>query len=584
MKFSMSFAAISLATLLCATASAQQQQAPAGLTEGMDPAIARRMAIPPADPVTFNIAPATNEWLTWGYDQERTGWNRAETTLSPKNVKGLKQVWSTQLNIPIDKYVLSSMTAPVVVAGVQTSQGAKDLLFIHGANDTLFAVDANSGQQVWSKSFTNPNKSTAPVRDWLCPKTPNATPTIDKARGIVFFITNDGMLRGLNLADGADRLTPVAMVAPFARAWSLNLIDNVIYSPSGRACGEITDKTSLEYTAAISGLRRAGSGPLLDASAVNAADVRDLAKPVVTHFFTSGARPAAPWGRGGVVRAPGGVVLETSNGRYDPAAGDFSESVLKIAPRAARIMDSFTPSNWMDNLMHDLSGSANPVVFNFAGKTLLAVSQKEAVLRILDANSLGGANHQTPLWQSSKLGNDQKTGTDPGRGVWGAIATYENNGRRFLYLPMLGNPSKDAPVFPTTNGPIPNGSIMAFEVKNDAGKISAVPVWTSADMIMPDPPVVANGVVYALSTGGQAMQNGAKPGDPRMPYDVSAVLRSTPVSSMVLYAYDAESGKQLWSSGKTLTDWVHFSEPVVALGKIFVATHDGHVIAFGLKK
>jgi outer membrane protein assembly factor BamB len=589
MKFSTSFAVITMTSLLCAGASLAQQQAPApqnasGLTEGMDPAIARRMAVPPADPVTFNIPPASNEWLTWGYDQERTGWNRAETTLTPSNVKGLKQIWSTQLTVPVDKYVMSTMTAPVLVAGVQTAQGAKDLLFIHGANDALFALDANSGQIVWQKNFTNPNKSTAPVRDWLCPKTPNATPTIDKARGILFFITNDGMLRGLSLADGADRLTPVAMVAPFARAWSLNLIDNVIYSPSGRACGEITDKTSLEYTAAISGLRRAGSGPLLDASAVNAADVNDLAHPVVTHFFTSGARPAAPWGRGGVVRAPGGVVLETSDGRYDPAGGDFSESVLKLSPRAARLMDSFTPTNWMDNLMHDMSGSANPVVFNFAGKTLIAVSQKEAVLRILDATNLGGQNHQTPLWQSSKLGNDQKTGTDPGRGVWGAIATYENNGRRFLKLPDLGNPSKDAPAFPVTNGPIPNGSIMAFEVKNDGGKISAVPAWTSTDMIMPDPPVVANGVVYALSSGGQAMQNGVKPGDPRMPYDVSAVLRSTPVSNMVLTAYDAQSGKQLWSSGKALPDWVHFSEPVVALGKIFVATHDAHVVAFGLKK
>ena len=583
MKIQASLAAISLVSLLCAGASLAQPPA-AGLTEGVDPAIARRMAIPPADPVVFNIPPATNEWLTWGYDQERTGWNRAETSLNTKNVKGLKQIWSTQLNVPVDKYVMSTMTAPVVVAGVQTAQGVKDLLFIHGANDVLFAVDAGSGQTVWQKAYTNPHKSTAPVRDWLCPKTPNATPTIDKARGIVFFISNDGMLRGLNLADGADRLTPVAMVAPFARAWSLNLIDNVIYSPSGRACGEITDKNSMEYAAAMSGLRRAGSGPLLDASALNAADVHDLAKPVVTHFFTSGARPAAPWGRGGAVRAPGGVVLETSNGRYDPAAGDFSESVLKIAPRAARIMDSFTPSNWMDNLMHDLSGSANPVVFNFAGKTLLAVSQKEAVLRILDATNLGGANHQTPLWQSSKLGNDQKTGTDPGRGVWGAIATYENSGRRFLYLPMLGNPSKDAPVFPKTNGPIPNGSIMAFEVKSDGGKISAVPAWTSTDMIMPDPPVVANGVVYALSSAGQARQNSAKDGDPRMPYDVSAVLRSTPVSNMTLYAYDAETGQQLWSSGKTLTDWVHFSEPVVALGKIFVVTHDAKVVAFGLKK
>ena len=584
MKFSTSFAAITVASLLCAGASmAQQQQAPTGLSEGMDPAIARRMAVEPPAPVTFDIPPATNEWLTWGYDQERTGWNRAETSLGPKNVGKLKQLWSTQLQVPVDQYVLSTMTAPTVAAGVATPSGPKDLLFILGANDTLFAVDANTGQQLWSKSFPNPAAPKKP-KEWLCPGTVNDTPTIDKARGVIFFITGDGKLRGLNLADGAERLTPVSMTAPFARAWSLNLIDNVLYSTSGRACGEISDTSSMDYAAAMSGLRRATGGPLLDASALNAADVSDLAHPVVTHFFTSGARPAAPWGRGGAVRAPGGVILETSDGRYDPAAGDFSESILKLAPKAARLMDSYTPTNWMDNLMHDMSGSASPVVFNFAGKTLAAVSQKEAVLRILDANNLGGQNHMTPLWQSPKLGNDEKTGTDPGRGVWGAIATYENNGKRYLYLPMLGHPSKDAPVFPKTNGDIPNGSIMAFQVVNDAGKISAVPAWTSTDMIMPDPPVVANGVVYALSTGGQAMQNMVHPGEKRMPYDVSSVLRSTPVSNMVLYAYDAESGKQLWSSGKTLTNWVHFSEPVVALGKVFVATHDAHVVAFGLKK
>src|SRR5690349_2339408 len=126
MKISTSFAAISLASLLCTGASLAQQQAPAGLTEGMDPAIARRMAIPPADPVTFNIPPATNEWLTWGYDQERTGWNRAETALSPKTVGKLKQLWSTQLSVPVDKYVLSTMTAPIVAAGVSTPSGAKD--------------------------------------------------------------------------------------------------------------------------------------------------------------------------------------------------------------------------------------------------------------------------------------------------------------------------------------------------------------------------------------------------------------------------------------------------------------------------
>ena len=135
-----------------------------------------------------------------------------------------------------------------------------------------------------------------------------------------------------------------------------------------------------------------------------------------------------------------------------------------------------------------------------------------------------------------------------------------------------------------TNGPREDGSVIAFEVLNNNGQISAAPLWTSTNMVMPDPPVVANGVVYALSTGGQALQSGAKPGDPRMPYDQSAVLRATPITNMTLYAYDAISGKQLWSSGKALSDWVHFSEPVVAMGKVFVVTHDAHVVAFGLKK
>ena len=37
-------------------------------------------------------------------------------------------------------------------------------------------------------------------------------------------------------------------------------------------------------------------------------------------------------------------------------------------------------------------------------------------------------------------------------------------------------------------------------------------------------------------------------------------------------------------SEKIITDWVHFSEPVVALGKVFVVTHDAQVYAFGLKR
>jgi len=548
----------------------------------MDADLVKLAAMPKAAPPP--PPPAVADWPTWGYDQSRTAWNQGEKTLNKDNVGKLKVLWKAQLDVPINKDVLSTMTAPVIASGMDVGGRTRDVMFVLGANDTIYALDAQTGEKLWQKNFPNPHKATTPA-SWLCPNTANDTPTIDKKRGLVFFIPSDGKLRGVSVADGSEKLTPIQMVAPFARAWSLNLIGDVVYSPSGRACGEVFDKGSRMGAAALSGLRRALPGALHDASAVNAVDTSDLSHPEVTHFFTSGARPAAPWGRGGAVKGPGdSVLVETSNGLYDPAAGNYSESVLRLAPQATRLMDSFTPENWRDNLAHDMSGSASPTIFDFSGKTIIAVSQKEAVLRLLDAARLGGDNHMTPLWASPKLGNDKKIGTDPGQGVWGAVSTWLSpDGRRFLYLPMQGPASVDQPKFPITNGPVPNGTILAFEVVNNNGQISAEPRWSGNDMIMPDPPVVANGVVYALSTGGQAMQNYAKPGGPRMPWTESNTLRSTPVDNMKLYAYDAVSGKQLFNSGKAIPDWVHFSEPVVALGKVYVVTHDAHVFAFGLK-
>ena len=102
MKISKLFAVITMTSLLCAGAGVAQQQAPSGLSEGVDPAIARRMAAAAASTELLAIPPAANEWLTWGYDQERTGWNRAETILTPKNVGQLKQICSTQLQVPVD--------------------------------------------------------------------------------------------------------------------------------------------------------------------------------------------------------------------------------------------------------------------------------------------------------------------------------------------------------------------------------------------------------------------------------------------------------------------------------------------------
>ena len=61
--------------------------------------------------------PVPRDWTTWGYDQEHTGWNRGESSLSKNNVSGLKLLWNTQLSTPPKGIVLSTLTAPLVAGG-----------------------------------------------------------------------------------------------------------------------------------------------------------------------------------------------------------------------------------------------------------------------------------------------------------------------------------------------------------------------------------------------------------------------------------------------------------------------------------
>jgi outer membrane protein assembly factor BamB len=505
---------------------------------------------------------------------------------------------------------LSTLTAPLVVEGVTTSQGRKTLVFVVGSDDTVFAMDADTGTIIWQKTFPN-TLTPSQTATWLCSNTQNATPVIDKQKGIIYFNTSDGKLRGLSLSGGADRLTPTDFVTPFARNWSLNLIDDVIYSSTARGCG----------------------GAIANISAM---DVSDPAHPHLSRLYTSGGRPAGAWGRGGVVRGPKGIYAQTADGPYDPAAGIYGETVMALAPRELRIVDSFTPSNWKYLNSRDLDiGSANPVVFAFHGQTLVASISKEAVLYLLDAKALGGPDHSTPLYQSARLGNDEEL--LGGRGIWGAIATSEDQqGQRFLYMPMWGPSSKTAAPFKHSYGDAPSGSVMAFQVTAQGDKLSLIPTWISRDMHVPDPPVVANGVVYAIQTGENTVQNPGRPGgDFRLEVpagrqsgagqqgarggasgaaagqatqaggpqgapgegrrgtgqaagagaaQAAARLRATPVSNLVLYAFDARTGKQLYSSERIITSWVHYSEPVVAAGKVFVVTWDAHVHAFGLRR
>jgi len=89
-------------------------------------------------------------------------------------------------------------------------------------------------------------------------------------------------------------------------------------------------------------------------------------------------------------------------------------------------------------------------------------------------------------------------------------------------------------------------------------------------MTSPLAPVITNGVVFAVSSGefrGTPQTSAAE-----------RVKRSTPA---VLYALDATTGRQLWSSGTTMTSFARGGGPASNDSQVYVVTYDGTLYAFG---
>jgi hypothetical protein len=500
--------------------------------------------------LVFSVVPpaatAQSEWLTWGHDPERTASNPDEKILNNDNVSQLEVKWTAQISTASKESVLSTMTAPVVVT-VNTPQGPASRVFVVGSDNAVFAIDAATGKMVWQKAIPNPIKE--PQKgDYRCPNTQNATPVIDKETGIIYVSTSDGMLRGFSLLDGEDRIPPIKFTDPFARNWSLNLIDGVIYSPTARGCLNMQ-------------------------SHFTALDLNDPVRHALEYYTNTGITSGA-WGRGGIVRGSKGILAQTADGPYDPGSGKFGNSVVALTTKNFRLQDTFTPPNWEYLNKTDLDlGSGNPVVFPFQKWTLAAVVGKESVVYLLDANNPGGADHHSALYTSPRWGNDEAKLHD--RGIWGISTWQDPQGRRWLYVPMLGPPAKTAPKFEQSYGAADQGSTMAFEVRLDTAtdKPTLAPMWMSREMHAPEPPTIANGVVFVLLSGKTSDESR---GAIKPPAGVD--------TNAVLYALDAETGRELYSSKKLITSFTHFNEPVVAGGQVYVCTWDGKIYAFGPRK
>ncbi len=489
-------------------------------------------------------------WTTFGGDAQRSGWNKAETDLTRDNVKNLKLEWSAKLDT--QPKGLYGLTAPIVRVNVATPKGVKDLIVVAGASDKLFVLDGDTGKIYWQQTLSTGAKPERP-ESWLCPNALLATPVIGVLPGkgqAVFVLASDGKIHAFQLVSGEELLAPTPFVPAFSKAWSMTLANNILYTTTSQ--GSCTGT-------------KAGVAAM------------DLADPglKVTRFESS-ASGGGIWGRAGAAITPGGnLVVETGDGPWDPAKGNYSDSVVVLSPKDLKPLDYFTPANreWMTKKDLDM-GSIGAVVFPFNNWELAAASGKEGVIFLLDTKSPGGADHRTPLYRSPVYTNEEINFA--GRGFWGAFSTFEDAfGTRWLYVPALGPPAAGT-TFPAAYGPTPNGSVMAFKVEMKGDKPRLTPAWNSIDMSTPTPVVIANDVVYAVSDGDSPVQFG---GNGSL---LNTEQRKAASGHSILYALDAATGKVLFSSGDTMRSFSHFNAPAVAGGRVYVVTYDGTLYAFSL--
>lgn len=495
---------------------------------------------------------SVSEWLTSSGDAARDAWQRTGSKITPQNVSTLRLLW--KVKVPSKPMGMLSFREPLIVSGVKTSDGTRELAVLAGAANDVYAIDAESGKLLWqTKLKWSSEKPQEPGEGngFICSNALSATPVISPVDAPVrrlYVLASDGYLHIVDLSTGSESDQAIQMLPlPYGKPYGLNLVNNVVYTVTGQGCGGVP----------------------------NALYAINLESKKLT---VSVPPQAGLWGTAGAtVGSDGTIYFESGDGPYDPSTGKLSTSVeaFTFSHDQLSLKDYYTPTNHVWLTRRDLDMNVTPVVFPYKGRDVIVASGKEGRYFLLDSKSMGGSDHMSPLFRSELISN--KNVNFQTEGTWGSLASWEGkDGTRWVLGPTGG---ELAVKFSRSYGPTPNGGIIAFKLKELNGKTLLDPAWQSGNMMTSEPPVIVNGVVFVLAGGeftGQA--NDAVGG---LFTAAERIQHSVPAK---LYALDALTGKELYTSGEQITSFLHQAGLSVADDKVMFGTFDGTIYCFGLNE
>ncbi len=196
-------------------------------------------------------------------------------------------------------------------------------------------------------------------------------------------------------------------------------------------------------------------------------------------------------------------VYRHGDGKWDPENGIYGNGIVgvKLNPqsKALELSDYYGPSNAEWLAKRDLDMQVTPAIFNYKGKELMVDAGKECRVYLWIRNQLAATIIARLFTESPPICNEDVNFASAG--IWGSMATWEDaQGTRWVLTPFWGAKHSKFKA-PIENGEVKDGAIAAFKVEDKNGTLQLVPAWISRNMNRAEPPVVANGVVFAYGNG-----------------------------------------------------------------------------------
>ena len=488
--------------------------------------------------------------LTGHNDNYRTGQNRQEIWLNTSNVNVSN--FGKLFTLPVDGNIYAQ---PLYVANLVIAGAPRNVVYVATEHNSVYAFDADDRNAVmlWRKNLG----STVPSQD-VCASsgcvfqdiTPEigitSTPVIDLSRQVIYVVAKNKdsdnsyhfRLHALNITSGAEM--PGSPVDITASGF------NVLYHVNHPALLLANGKLYLAFGAIGDISVWHGWILVYDATTLQQ-------KTVFNSSPTSSEGGIWQGGQGPVVDGSGNVYVATGNGAFTANTGGsaYGDSILKLDGSSLSVLDYFTPDDQSSLSASDTDlGSGGPLLL--PGTNLLLSGGKDGWIRVMDTGNMGkfNATFDADLqeWQAT-------TGQIIGAPVYWNSSTFGP----LLYLYGPGDLPKawrfNGTTFQTT--PVSVGTIA--NASGDANN-AALAVSSNGDSS-------GTGILWSSATASGDPSHSPMPG--------------------ILRAFDATNLNELWDSNQNSTrdgvgNYAKFVSPVVANGKVYLATVSGQLMVYGL--